>query len=247
MRPNRERARDAVAVTALVCATAWLAHASIDWLWELPALTVPAMACLGLVVSFSGASAVQPDPAVRTGTLGRSIAIATAIVAALSYALPALAAREIERAARRWDRDPSGALRELNGARRLNPLSDRADVIAGSLALETGDRGQALRSFRRAVGRDGHNWYAQAELGVLELGVGSGRDALARLVRAQRMNPGEPAIASALAAARHGTPVPRDVELRLSSLAVPGPLGRHPVTCRPVLGLAARCGDGVGA
>ena len=34
----RRARREPVAVAALVCAAAWLAHASIDWLWELPAL-----------------------------------------------------------------------------------------------------------------------------------------------------------------------------------------------------------------
>jgi tetratricopeptide (TPR) repeat protein len=239
--------RDAVAVAALVSAAAWLAHASIDWLWELPALSVPAMACLGLVLGLSRDAGAQPGPAIRVGGLGRGLAIAVVVAAALSFALPALAALQIERAARSWDRDPSGALRELDQARRLNPLTDRADVIAGALALATRDRVQARRSFQRAVGRDGHNWYAWAELGILDLRAGRRQDAFASLIRAQQMNPSEPAIASALAAARQGTSVPPDVELRLSNFAVPGPLGRHPVTCRPVLGLATGCEGAVGS
>ena len=44
-----EPPKAAVAVAALVSATAWFAHASLDWLWEVPALAAPAMACLGLV------------------------------------------------------------------------------------------------------------------------------------------------------------------------------------------------------
>jgi hypothetical protein len=81
---------------------------------------------------------------------------------------------------------------------------------------------------------------------VLDLREGRRNAALAHLASAQRMNPLEPAIASALSAARQGIPAPPDVEQRLSRLAVPGPLGRRPVSCRPVLGLAAACARRVG-
>jgi tetratricopeptide (TPR) repeat protein len=195
VRRDRERPREPVAVAALVCAVAWLAHASIDWLWE----------------------------------------------------LPALAAREIERAVRRFEADPAAALQGLERARRLNPLSDRADIIAGALALETGDRRRARRSFRRALARDRRNWYPEVQLGVLDLSEGRRHAALAHLGRARRMNPLEPAIAGALSAARRGVPATLDVERRLSLLTVQAPLGRRPVSCRPVLGLAAACVRRVGA
>jgi hypothetical protein len=61
------------------------------------------------------------------------------------------------------------------------------------------------------------------------------------------MNPLEPLIARALTAARQGAPAPPDVQQRLSLLTVQGPLGRRPVRCRPVLGLAAACDWRAGA
>jgi hypothetical protein len=81
---------------------------------------------------------------------------------------------------------------------------------------------------------------------VLDLSEGRRTAALARLGSAHRLNPLEPAIGRALSAARQGVPAPPDVEQRLSRLAVPGPLGRRPVSCRPVLGLAAACSRRVG-
>jgi hypothetical protein len=65
---------------------------------------------------------------------------------------------------------------------------------------------------------------------MLDLREGRRAAGLAHLGRARRMNPREPAIAGAA-----------PDQARLSQLAVPGPLGRHSVTCRPVLGLAAAC------
>jgi O-antigen ligase len=243
VRPEREP----VAIAALVGAAAWLAQASIDWLWELPALAAPAMACLGLIAGLRPAADADREPAPRSGRLGRGLAVAVAVAAAVSYALPALAAREIERAVRRWDGDRAAALRGLERARRLNPLSDRADVIGGALALETGDRRRARRSFRRALDRDGQNWYPHVVLALLDLGDGRRTAALARLSHARRMNPLEPAIAGASSAARRGMRAPADVEERLFRLAVPGPVGRRPVSCRPVLGLAAACARRTGA
>jgi len=229
-----------VSVAGAASSVAWIAHASLDWLWEMPAVTVAAMACLGFVVS-SSATAVAP---VRTGSWPapvRVVAALGAVAAAVSYALPALAAREIERAARRWDTDRAGALHALDRARRLNPLTDRADLVAGGLALRGGD-GQAARSaFTRAASRDPRNWYPQAALGVLDLRDGHQGDAVGRLRAAQRMNPREPAIAAALVAAESRGPLPAGLLGRLGDEAVPGPLGRRPVTCRPVLGLSARC------
>jgi O-antigen ligase len=246
-RPGSGRAHEPVAIAALVSAVAWLAHASVDWLWELPGLAAPAMACLGLIAGLSMRAESSPEPAPPPRRLARVVAIAVAVTATLSFALPALAAREIERAVRRWDADPAAALRGLDRARRLNPLSDRADLISGALALEAGNRRQARSSFRRAFGRDPQNWYPEVQLGLLDLGEGRRDAALARLSNARRMNPLEPAIASALRAAQRGMPAPPDVAQRLSRLAVPGPLGRRPVSCRPVLGLAAGCVRMVGA
>jgi hypothetical protein len=231
--------RRPVAVAALVSATAWLAHASLDWLWELPALAAPAMACLGLVAGLGMATGERDR---RIWRPGRGLAVASlAGAAAASLTLPALAAREIERAVPRFDDDPVGALRGLEHARELNRLSDRPDVIAGALAIQGGDPERARRAFRDALGRDPGSWYTRAQLGVLDLEAGRRGPALVQLEQARRLNPLEPAITLAADAARRRGPVPAEVEKRLSGLVVPAPLGRRPLACRPVLGLGDDC------
>jgi O-antigen ligase len=242
----KQLGREAVAIAAFVSAAAWLAHGTIDWLWELPALAAPAMACLGLLAGMSIAAGAEREPP-RAVRLRRGLALAVAFAAAVSYALPALAAREIERAVRGFDADPSAALSGLDRARRLNPLSDRADVIGGALALASGDRRRARRSFERALGRDGQNWYPEAELGLLDLREGRQSSAAARLARAHRMNPLEPSIGAALSAAERGAQAPPGVGERVSQLTVFGPVGRRPVSCLPVLGIASACSRRAGA
>jgi predicted Zn-dependent protease len=145
-----------------------------------------------------------------------------------------------------WDRDPSAAWKRLERAHELNPLSDRADVIAGTLALGAGDVRRAGRAFRRAAARDAGNWYSQMQLGVVELRDERRGAAIAALERARRLNPLEPEIAVALDAARAGRPLPPEVEARVAERAVPGPRERHSVDCRPVLGLGTNCPDRTG-
>jgi tetratricopeptide (TPR) repeat protein len=229
-----------VTVAARGSAAAWHPHAPLDWLWELPALGAPAMACLGLVAARPGAPRAPAAQPARG--LGAAL-IAAGCVAAASYALPALAAGEIERGVVEWRHDPAAAQQRFERARELNPLSDRADVIAGTLALEGQDLAAAERGFRRAAARDPGDWYAQAQLGAVDLRRDRPAAAIAALTRARRMNPNEPAIALALDAARTGQPLPPGVEARLAERAVPGPGERHSVDCRPVLGLGTNCPD----
>ena len=61
------------------------------------------------------------------------------VLAAGSFALPGLAAIELERGVRAWPDSPDRALSHLERAHRLNPLSERADVVAGTLAQRDGD------------------------------------------------------------------------------------------------------------
>jgi hypothetical protein len=231
---------DAVTAAALASALAWLAHASIDWLWELPALGGPAMACLGLVAARGGPPQASSPRKTRRFAVAMTVA---AIAAAASCALPALAAWEIERAVPAWEDDPATARHRLERARGLNPLSDRPDAIAGTLALEDGDIAGARDAFRRAAARDPGNWYVQMQLAVVDLRQARRTTAIAGLTRARRLNPREPSIGIALAAAQRGERVPAEVEAYVSGLAVPGPRGRHPVHCRPVLGLGTACGE----
>jgi len=55
--------RRVVVAAALVLPMVWLVHGSIDWLWEFPALSCPALVALGLAVALGRSPQTQGSPA----------------------------------------------------------------------------------------------------------------------------------------------------------------------------------------
>ena len=178
-----------VAAVCLVVFVSWLAHGSIDWFWELPALTAPAVAFLAL----SGVIGV-PTPA---GSSGREraagwVAIALALVLVLSFVPPWLAARETRHAASEWRQDYPGAIARLDRARRLNPLSDAADLTAGAIERRRQDWDAMAAAYERAIERNPYNWVSRLELALARAQQGRRAEAKMELARARALNPREP-------------------------------------------------------
>jgi tetratricopeptide (TPR) repeat protein len=236
--PAGDDARRSVAVAALVTGAVWVSHGSIDWLWEIPAVGAPAMAAMGVAAWMGPRDAAGPTR-VPPGT--RIALAAAACAAALSYALPALSAREVDGAVRSWSADPAAALRRLEHARKLNPLSDRPDLVAGLLARRAGDHDRARRAFLKALEHDARSWNVHVEVVLLDLRDGRRTAALHRLERARALNPGEPVIGAALETAARGEAPATDLLDRLYERGVPGPTARRPLDCLPVQGLGAAC------
>ena len=235
--PAGDDARRSVAVAALVTGAVWVTHGSIDWLWEIPAVGAPAMAAFGLAVAMCR----RPERQVRVPPGVRIALASAACVAALSYALPALSAREVEGAARGWSADPAAALRRLERGRNLNPLSDRPDLVEGLLARHAGDHQRARQAFLNALDRDARSWNVHVEVALLDLRDGRRTAALQRLERARALNPGEPVIGAALETAARGEAPATELLDRLYERGLPGPIARRPVDCLPVQGLGATC------
>jgi tetratricopeptide (TPR) repeat protein len=231
---------NAVASASVVSAAYWLVHGSIDWLWETPALAASALALLGLAFGLG-----QPRPRPLSMPQRSIAALAAAGVlfaaAAGSYTLPGLAAFEVERAVQAWPEAPDRAFSRLQRARRLNPLSERPDVVAGALAQRAGQPDRARMAFERVLERNPDEWYAHLQLALLDAADGRRGQALAHLKRARSLNPLEPALQDAEDALFAGAVLRQRLLLRIDRLAIRSPLGRKSVDCRPVLGLTSRC------
>ncbi len=127
-----------------------------------------------------------------------------ALLAALSFVAPWLSQLELQGAARIWPQAPQAAYARLSDAASLNPLSDEADVVAGSIALRFDDLARAKRYFSEALARSPQDAYATLELGAIASSSGDRAGALRLLARAARLNPRDALTREALALARAG-------------------------------------------
>jgi O-Antigen ligase len=198
--------RRAVAGGAIGVSVYWLLHASVDWLWEFPGLTAPAIAMLGM------AGALAPRAAQATDAAGvrrvpAAFAAAAAVPLALSFAFPWLAALQVDRATDGWRGDPETALDRLDTAADLNPLSNEAQLTAATIALSAGDTARARTEFAAALDRDPETAYALLELGAMAAERRERATALALLRRALVLTPRDEVTRETLLAVRRGRPV----------------------------------------
>ncbi len=214
------RARDplarAVAAAALAGFGYWLVHGSIDWFWEFAGLGAPAFALLGLSCALAPspaaagerAAAGRAPAAPRASPLRHRLALVAcallALLAAWSLAAPWLSELQVQSAARVWTRSPAAAYSRLRDAADLNPLSDEAYVLAGSIALRYGDLARADSEFAAALARTPGDAYATLERGAIASNRGRRAAALALLARAHRLNPHEELTSEALQLVRTG-------------------------------------------
>ncbi len=220
----------AVAAAALAGFAYWAVHGSVDWFWEFAGLGAPAFALLGLACALAprapapsthGAQLVTETPSAAGAPLipgrvpwrrraagfrrlGIGMGALTAVMAALSLATPWLSQLQVQSAARIWTKAPRRAYARLNDAARLNPLSEEAYLVAGSIALRFGDLVRADHEFTLALGRTPGDAYATLELGAIASTREDRRSALELLERAARLNPRDPLTRKALLLARAG-------------------------------------------
>jgi O-antigen ligase len=154
------------------------------------------------------ASAVKAGGGWRPARRGRlAIAVAgvvLALAAAASLCLPWLSQLEVQSAARIWTTAPQSAYARLRDAAKLNPLSDEADLVAGSIALRYGELARADRQFSLALQRTPGDAYATLERGAIASASGERAAARALLERAVRLSPREALARQALALVRAG-------------------------------------------
>ena len=178
----------------------WFVHGSVDWFWEFAGLGAPAFALLGIGCSLSPGRWAErgerePSRADPAGRLRRPAVIAVAVLAsvaaALSLALPWFSQLEVERAAKIWTRVPLTAYATLAEASRLDPLSDEAELLAGTIALRYEDLPRAEHEFTLALVRSPDDAYATLVNGAIASASGDRARALELLERAVRLSPRE--------------------------------------------------------
>jgi len=178
--------RFAYAPAAVGAFAAYLVHAGVDWDWEVPAVTVPAIFCAAVLLAWN-----RPDEA--PWLTGRRRAVTLALLAPL--AAVALVAHVGNRAAAASIAateagDPARGLAEAKRAIAWAPWSEEAWQLRGEAELELGDEAAARRSFTRALDKNPESWSAWFDLAVASRGEARAR----ALDRADALNPRSPEV-----------------------------------------------------
>lgn len=225
----------AVAAIALLPLTVWLIHGSVDWFWELPALTGPALGFLAMAVSLGRSAAAGGAPttgeltarAAATPSLQLSdrrwtearlpasplrvlqVSVLTAgfIAALVVLAFSYLSVREVSTADNVQARHPAAALHDFAVAHKLNPLNPVPGRLAGGVALTHGDPGVAAARFRQSISAEPGGWFAWFGLGLAESALGRQDAARRDLQHAYAIDSQQAAVRQALAGVKSHHPL----------------------------------------
>jgi hypothetical protein len=206
-----------LAGAALLPLVVWLMHGSLDWFWEIPALSGPALGFLAIAASLAPERAVQSAVAVAPAAATRRVwvsrpALTVAAVAALLagvvvLGLPYLSVREVSLGSDAGSADPRAALRDLATAASLNPLSSAPGRLAGAIALRTGDDRTAEQRFRQSIDREPGGWFSWLGAGLAASARGHRQAAGRDFARAYAINARQPAVSAALRRVDSPTPL----------------------------------------
>lgn len=176
---------------ALGAAVAWLAHAGIDWDWELPVLTV-------WLFAFGGcALAAWPErrPSARTETgrltagavIIRALAAAACLLVAVTPVTIAISQSWLDGATSALLRDDCDEAERLaSSASRLLPPRPEPYEVLGYCASRRGEHERAISMMRGAIDRDPDSW--ELAYGLALVRAAAGEDPRAAADRALRLN-----------------------------------------------------------
>lgn len=160
---------------------AYLAHAGVDWDWEMPAVTVTALLIASAILVAGRTGGEQPlSPRGRASLLAATLAIGTFVFVGL-IGNSALAASAEAVAASDWPKAES----EARKASRWAPWSSQPWQLLGQAYLAQGDRRAARTAFAKAIEKDPENW----ELWFGLAGSSDGRAQRQAFQEAWRLNP----------------------------------------------------------
>jgi O-Antigen ligase len=158
------RKRTPVTAVAASAYAAFLAHAAIDWDWQMPVVVVAALGCGGVVL------AVRRETVARGGCrVGAALALSAVLVAGAGLMWSgerALARAGSAAAAGDWA--AAAHLSRVAAARQ--PWSAAPSRVLGEAELALGERRRAHAAFARAAALDPGDWRTWAELARLTSG-----------------------------------------------------------------------------
>ena len=169
---------------ALVAAIAyWFVHSSVEWFWQIPAVTMPAILFLALLVAPWKTSTEQRPLrwSLRLGGAGLA-------VLALLVVIPLFVAdRGFERSFA--TEDPGSALASVERAQRYNPLDSRLALREAEVAKLSGDWDRAEEAYKQAIRLNPDHYAPYAMLAESYQVRGRTEEALRYYQKAISLNP----------------------------------------------------------
>jgi hypothetical protein len=176
---------------------AFVVGAGIDWMWQLTAVTVVGVLCLGLLVGAATApapiglaGASPPWPRVRSRFSFGVVAVVVCWIAICAQGVPLLAQLKIadsQAAARRGETE--AAVRAAADARDIQPWAASPYLQLALVAEQAGQLRPAHTWIQKAIDRDGRNWRLWLIAARLEVKLGDVRQAAESLRRAAALDP----------------------------------------------------------
>ena len=161
---------------------AYLAHAGVDWDWEMPAVTVPALLC-GLAILVAGRRDGKARPLTQPGRVGALLVV----LAFSTFAFVALVGNSALAAAEAavWS-DPQKAETEAKKAVTWAFWSSEPWRVLAAAQSAKGDSAAARASLREAIAKEPRDWNLWYQLA---LASDDRRAIRAALAEAARLNP----------------------------------------------------------
>ncbi|HSC50512.1 MAG TPA: O-antigen ligase family protein [Gaiellaceae bacterium] len=177
----RTARRTPFAAAALGGYVAFLVHAGIDWDWEMPAVTLTALACgVALLLAARGDDSPRPARPVRIGLAAGAAALVVLALGGFVGNRAEASASDALDASRL-----NAAAHEARQARRWEPWSSEPWRLLGEAQLQAGEVADARASFRHGLAKDGSSWELWLDLAL----VTRGAERQAALAHVAALNP----------------------------------------------------------
>lgn len=207
------------AMTAAV--TYWFVHSSAEWFWQLPAVTLPAMVYLAMLVGpwrrIESAPLRWPLRAVGAG-----VALLAGTAIAPLYAADRYVAQSYSTT------NQSEALSAVERGQRLNPVNPELPEREAELAMQIGDWDQAEEAYHRVIQLNPEHYAPYGELAKIYEQGGDLAGALSSYQDALAINPLDDELNSLMIGQVGQVPVGHSVSVRY--MKGPTELGRSSLT-----------------
>lgn len=168
------------AVTAAV--TYWFIHSSAEWFWQIPAVTMPAIVYLAMLVA--PWHRTEADSRLWPLQAAGSVIAVIAVIIALPLFLGDFYSQRSESA-----EDPRVALRAIERAQVFNPLDPGLPQREAELAIEVEDWSRVRDSYSQAIRLNPEHYGPYYLLGLFNEKLGEREEALRLYRKASTLNP----------------------------------------------------------